>query len=51
MKPKKENWSMIEYRQERIPQSLIDDLLETGVFNSPVDEELSDEVQKMLKTL
>ncbi len=49
--PKKEKYVKLGPSKEKLSQSLIDDLLDTGVFNSPVEEELSLEVKQLLKKL
>ena len=49
--PKKEKYVKLRSSREKLSQSLIDDLLDTGVFDSPVEEELSPEVQQLLKKL
>jgi hypothetical protein len=49
--PSKEKYVRLEPSDEKLSQTLIDNLLETGVFSSPVEEELSPEVQQLLKTL
>ncbi len=49
--PKKEKYVKLRSSKEKLSQSLIDDLLDTGVFDSPVEEELSLEVQQLLKKL
>jgi len=51
MQPKKEFYTRLKKSNEKLSQTLIDNLLETGVFNSPVEEELSPEVQRLLKNL
>ena len=48
---KEEKYVKLSPSKEKLSQSLIDDLLDTGVFNSPVEEELSLEVKQLLKKL
>lgn len=51
METDKQKRVRLKKSKEKVSQSLIDDLLDTAVFSSAVEEELSLEVEELLKSL
>lgn len=49
MPKSKKQYARLKKSEKPLTKALLDDLLKTGIFRSPVKEELSSEVEKLLE--